>query len=101
MRIDTMTGWIHLCLVKGAVINSKPPMNRMKKLSVITCFVLIPLAPLHAADQPPIKRNILHIHADDHRPDGLQALGNPLLHHEGSPVKSMKALLTLTRIRKP
>ena len=25
------------------------------------------------------KPNILHIHADDHRPDGLQALGNPLL----------------------
>jgi arylsulfatase A-like enzyme len=23
--------------------------------------------------------NILHIHADDHRPDGLRALGNPLL----------------------
>lgn len=25
------------------------------------------------------KPNILHIHADDHRPDGLHALGNPLL----------------------
>lgn len=25
------------------------------------------------------KPNILHIHADDHRPDGLRALGNPLL----------------------
>ncbi|MCK9640026.1 MAG: sulfatase-like hydrolase/transferase [Prolixibacteraceae bacterium] len=24
--------------------------------------------------------NILHIHADDHRPDGLHALGNPMLH---------------------
>ena len=23
--------------------------------------------------------NILHIHADDHRPDGLHALGNPVL----------------------
>ncbi|MHB8900659.1 MAG: sulfatase-like hydrolase/transferase [Thermoguttaceae bacterium] len=27
----------------------------------------------------PAKPNILHIHADDHRPDGLRALGNPLL----------------------
>ncbi|MBI3878923.1 MAG: sulfatase-like hydrolase/transferase [Verrucomicrobia bacterium] len=25
------------------------------------------------------KPNILHVHADDHRPDGLRALGNPLL----------------------
>jgi arylsulfatase A-like enzyme len=32
------------------------------------------------ADLPaPGKMNILHIHADDHRADGLQALGNPLL----------------------
>jgi arylsulfatase A-like enzyme len=29
-----------------------------------------------AAARPP---NILHLHADDHRPDGLRALGNPLL----------------------
>lgn len=27
----------------------------------------------------PIKPNILHIHTDDHRPDGLHALGNPVL----------------------
>ncbi|QDU88858.1 Arylsulfatase [Pirellulimonas nuda] len=27
----------------------------------------------------PTQPNILHIHADDHRPDGLRALGNPLL----------------------
>ena len=26
-----------------------------------------------------VKPNILHIHADDHRPDGLRALGNPSL----------------------
>ena len=32
---------------------------------------------LPAAEKP--KPNILHIHADDHRPDGLRALGNPLL----------------------
>jgi arylsulfatase A-like enzyme len=28
---------------------------------------------------PAAKPNILHIHTDDHRPDGLRALGNPLL----------------------
>lgn len=32
-----------------------------------------------AADAAKRKPNILHIHADDHRPDGLRALGNPLL----------------------
>ena len=32
-------------------------------------------AALTSAGQP----NILHIHADDHRPDGLRALGNPIL----------------------
>jgi len=42
-------------------------------------LLLAPLATLHAADQAAIKPNILHIHADDHRPDGLHALGTPLL----------------------
>ncbi|MCU0784964.1 MAG: sulfatase-like hydrolase/transferase, partial [Verrucomicrobia bacterium] len=55
---------------------------RAAGLSFITgmfaLLVLIPLAS-RAADQPPIKPNILHIHADDHRPDGLHALGNALL----------------------
>ena len=51
----------------------------MKTLRTLTLFALIPLASLHAADRPPIKPNILHIHADDYRPDGLHALGNPLL----------------------
>ncbi|MBI5769203.1 MAG: sulfatase-like hydrolase/transferase [Verrucomicrobia bacterium] len=40
---------------------------------------LIAAAPLllsAAASRPP---NILHLHADDHRADGLRALGNPLL----------------------
>lgn len=32
-----------------------------------------------AATAAPGKPNILHIHADDHRPDGLHALGNRLL----------------------
>jgi len=44
---------------------------------VITSLLLAPFAGLTAA-QPP-KPNILHIHADDHRPDGLHALGNALL----------------------
>lgn len=39
------------------------------------------LAAQLAAENPTQVRkpNILHIHADDHRPDGLHALGNPLL----------------------
>ena len=42
-----------------------------------TVCLLLPLAPLSAAEaRPP---NILHIHADDHRADGLHALGNDLL----------------------
>jgi arylsulfatase A-like enzyme len=43
-------------------------------LSLIAIFSLLPMARLQAA-----KPNILHIHADDHRADGLKALGNPLL----------------------
>ena len=39
------------------------------------------LATLQAAGAPkPARPNILHIHADDHRADGLHALGNPTLH---------------------
>ena len=37
-------------------------------LGSITAFAATPRAP-----------NILHLHADDHRPDGLRALGNPIL----------------------
>lgn len=43
-------------------------------LSLIAFLFLGPLAALHAG-----KPNILHIHADDHRPDGAHALGTPLL----------------------
>ena len=41
------------------------------------CFALAGLASLNtlAADKP----NLLHINADDHRPDGLHALGNKVL----------------------
>lgn len=35
--------------------------------------------PLVAADGPTPRPNILHIHADDHRADGLRALGTPAL----------------------
>ncbi len=43
-------------------------------LALVTAALCVaPLASLHA------KPNILHIHADDHRADGLRALGNPLL----------------------
>ncbi|MEO8350283.1 MAG: sulfatase-like hydrolase/transferase [Chthoniobacteraceae bacterium] len=50
-------------------------------LFLITALLLAPLAAMSAAETPaPGRRpNILHIHADDHRPDGLHALGNPLL----------------------
>jgi len=45
----------------------------------LTCLLVLVLsATLHAAPAT-TKPNILHIHADDHRPDGLLALGNPLL----------------------
>ena len=37
-------------------------------LGSITAFAATPRSP-----------NILHLHADDHRPDGLRALGNPIL----------------------
>ena len=43
---------------------------------VIAIFVA-PLAPLQAASAT--RPNILHIHADDHRADGLHALGTALL----------------------
>ena len=51
----------------------------MKTLRTLALLALLPLAALRGADRPPIKPNILHIHADDHRADGLHALGNPLL----------------------
>ena len=46
-------------------------------LALISALLLLPVAALHSASAA--KPNILHIHADDHRPDGLRALGNPLL----------------------
>ena len=43
-------------------------------LILLIVLLLLPTGALRAA-----KPNILHIHADDHRPDGLHALGNPTL----------------------
>ena len=48
------------------------------KYTLVLAFTwLAPLGGLGAAGKP--QPNILHIHADDHRADGLHALGNPLL----------------------
>ena len=46
-------------------------------LTLLVGLLLWPLSGLGAADKP--RCNILHIHADDHRADGLRALGTPLL----------------------
>ena len=45
----------------------------------LSFLLLVSPATLHAADPLPTKPNILHIHLDDHRPDGLHALGTPVL----------------------
>ena len=45
-------------------------------VALLTLLLLAPFTALPANDRRP---NILHIHADDHRADGLRALGNPLL----------------------
>jgi arylsulfatase A-like enzyme len=49
------------------------------KLLIPSFLLLAAAAALQAADAPGRKLNILHIHADDHRPDGLRALGTPEL----------------------
>lgn len=49
----------------------------MKYNLLFACLFLMPQTGLAAAEKP--KPNILHIHADDHRPDGLRALGTALL----------------------
>ncbi len=46
-------------------------------ITLLAAVLLMPLTALTAAEKE--KPNILHIHADDHRADGLRALGNPLL----------------------
>ncbi|MEI6679241.1 MAG: sulfatase-like hydrolase/transferase [Mariniphaga sp.] len=50
------------------------------KLASITAFTGLLIVGYNVSQAQPRKLpNILHIHADDHRPDGLHALGNPLL----------------------
>jgi arylsulfatase A-like enzyme len=49
----------------------------MKRLFLIIALGAFFCGQSFAAEK--LKPNILHIHADDHRPDGLHALGNPLL----------------------
>ncbi len=51
----------------------------MKTFQTLSLLCLIPMGSLGAAETPPVKPNILHIHADDHRADGLGALGTPIL----------------------
>ncbi len=46
---------------------------------LITAIICFPLAAVHAADSPVKHPNILHIHADDHRADGLGAFGHPMV----------------------
>ncbi len=50
-------------------------------LPLIAALLVAPLAPSAAlsAAAPAARPNILHIHADDHRADGLRSLGTPLL----------------------
>ena len=55
----------------------------MKTHSLLLAFAAFWFVPLSMSQaDAPVRRqpNILHIHADDHRPDGLHALGTKLLH---------------------
>jgi len=52
-------------------------MNRLLPCLLTVLMLVLLGGPAMAA--APRKPNILHIHADDHRPDGLHALGNALL----------------------
>lgn len=55
----------------------------IKRAGILAALMVLPVvspAALHAAGMRAAKPNILHIHADDHRADGLHALGNPVLH---------------------
>ena len=50
----------------------------LRRLDVF-CTVAALIAVQAFAAPAPAKPNILHINADDHRADGLRALGNPVL----------------------
>lgn len=71
-------------------------MKQAMKDTVALLATLLACQPaLIAADAPTGKRpNILHIHADDYRSDGLNALGNPILKDPNlDQVKRLTALL--------
>ena len=55
-------------------------MKRSPNFLQIVVFCLLPLWALRVEATAQGKPNILHIHADDHRADGLRALGNKILH---------------------
>lgn len=55
------------------------PLFRRTAALIFPSLLLASAATLRAADGPSRTPNILHIHADDFRPDGLHALGNPVL----------------------
>ena len=48
-------------------------------LPLLAALLLVPLPVLQSADAPARRPNILHIHADDHRADGLSAFGHPVV----------------------
>lgn len=52
-------------------------MKTSKRWMVLATLIGLFVPAAGAAPAP--RLNILHIHADDHRPDGLRALGNPVL----------------------
>jgi arylsulfatase A-like enzyme len=54
-------------------------MKRSPNFLQIVVFCLLPLWALRVEAAVQGKPNILHIHADDHRADGLRALGNKIL----------------------
>ena len=54
-------------------------MKRLSQLSLLAFTLVLGTMASSAAGPTGSRPNILHIHADDHRPDGLHALGNPVL----------------------
>ena len=65
--------------MKSENLQVNPTLRQTVKtaITLLATLLFAPLVGVTAAEKP--KPNILHIHADDHRPDGLRALGNPLL----------------------
>ena len=65
--------------MKSENLQVNPTLRQTVKtaITLLATLLFAPLVGVTAAEKP--GPNILHIHADDHRPDGLRALGNPLL----------------------